>query len=83
HVLDANELIGDFSGWPGLKSIVMVEYFRAEKGKSINLEQRYYICSKELTSSEAGDAVRAHWGIESMHWILDVSLREDACQIYR
>ncbi len=22
-------------------------------------------------------------GIESMHWILDVSLREDACQIYR
>lgn len=83
HVLDANELIGDFSGWPGLKSIVMVEYFRAEKGKSISLEQRYYICSKELTSSEAGDAVRSHWGIESMHWILDVSLREDACQIYR
>jgi predicted transposase YbfD/YdcC len=61
----------------------MVEYFRAEKGKSISHEQRYYICSKELTSGEAGDAVRAYWGIESMHWILDVSLREDACQIYR
>ncbi|WP_264291646.1 transposase [Pectobacterium aquaticum] len=25
----------------------------------------------------------SHWGIESMHWILDVSMREDACQIYR
>ncbi|MGF1685127.1 ISAs1 family transposase, partial [Photobacterium japonica] len=30
-----------------------------------------------------GEAIRAHWGIESMHWILDVSMREDACQIYR
>jgi hypothetical protein len=25
----------------------------------------------------------AHWSIESMHCILDVSMREDACQIYR
>jgi len=28
--------------------------------------------------------VREHWGIENqLHWVLDVSLGEDACQIYR
>lgn len=26
-------------------------------------------------------AVREHWGIESMHWVLDVTMGEDACQI--
>ena len=35
------------------------------------MEYRYYISSAEL--KQAGDAIRAHWGIESMHWILDVS----------
>ncbi|PTQ18621.1 ISAs1 family transposase, partial [Vibrio sp. 10N.286.46.E10] len=39
--------------------------------------------SAELTSEQAREAIRAHWGIESMHWILDVSMGEDACQIYR
>jgi predicted transposase YbfD/YdcC len=28
--------------------------------------------------------VRTHWGIEnSVHWVLDVTLREDACRIRR
>lgn len=61
----------------------MVESFRMEKGKTPKVEHRYYISSKDLTSEQAGQAIRAHWGIESMHWILDVSLQEDACQIYR
>lgn len=42
-----------------------------------------YISSVELTPEQARNAIRAHWGIESMHWTLDVSMREDACQIYR
>lgn len=83
HVLSANQLKGDFTDWPGLKRLVMVESYRTLKGKGSKIEQRYYISSRELTPEQAGDAVRAHWGIESMHWILDVSLQEDACQIYR
>ncbi|MCM0151465.1 ISAs1 family transposase, partial [Photobacterium galatheae] len=83
HVLNASELEGDFSTWSGLTSIVMVENYRAAKGKESELEYRYYISSAELTPEQAGNAIRAHWGIESMHWILDVSMREDACQIYR
>ncbi|EGQ9171312.1 ISAs1 family transposase, partial [Vibrio cholerae] len=83
YVFDSTKLEGDFSRWKGLKSIVMVENFRLEKGKSVSLEYRYYISSKALSAEQASMAVREHWAIESMHWILDVSMNEDACQIYK
>ncbi len=83
YVFDSAKLEGDFSRWKGLKSIVMVENFRLEKGKSVSLEYRYYISSKALNAEQASMAVREHWAIESMHWILDVSMNEDACQIYK
>ena len=29
-----------------------------------------------------GEAVRSHWGVENgLHWVLDVSFREDECRI--
>ncbi|MDD9156723.1 ISAs1 family transposase [Aliivibrio sp. S4TY2] len=78
-----NKLEGDFSRWAKLKSIVMVENFRFEKGKKLDLKYRYYISSKELTAEQAANVVREHRGIESMHWVLDVSMNENACQIYK
>jgi predicted transposase YbfD/YdcC len=48
-----------------------------------NLEYRYYISSKVLTAEQALSATREHWVIESMHWVFDVSMNEDACQIYK
>jgi predicted transposase YbfD/YdcC len=48
----------------------MVEYFRKDKGKkAATLEYHYYISSKGLTAEQASLAIRAHWGIKSMHWI--------------
>lgn len=61
----------------------MVESFRAGKRRDATLEYRSYISSRALTAEKAGHTIRAHWGVESMHWILGVSLKEDACQIYR
>ncbi|MEZ9895627.1 ISAs1 family transposase, partial [Vibrio lentus] len=83
YVFDSTKLEGNFSRWKALKSIVMVENFRLEKGKSVDLEYRYYISSKKLSAEQAAMAVREHWGIESMHWVLDVTMNEDACQIYK
>lgn len=83
HVLSSKALEGNFSRWKGLKSIIMVENFRYSKGKALELEYRYYISSKLLSAEEVTSAVREHWGIESMHWILDVTMAEDACQIYK
>ncbi|NLS58900.1 ISAs1 family transposase, partial [Vibrio aestuarianus subsp. francensis] len=83
YVADSAKLEGDFKRWKGLQRIVMVENYRLVKGKEVDLEYRYYISSKALTGEEAAIAVREHWGIESMHWVLDVSMNEDACQIYK
>src|SRR5438105_4028796 len=38
---------------------------------------RYYIASRYLSGKRFAEAVRGHWGIESMHWTLDVTFRED------
>jgi predicted transposase YbfD/YdcC len=40
-------------------------------------ETRYYILSRYLRGKRFSEAVRGHWGIESMPWVLDVTFRED------
>jgi predicted transposase YbfD/YdcC len=38
---------------------------------------RYYICTRYFSGKRFAEAVRNHWNIESMHWVLDVNFRED------
>ena len=40
-------------------------------------EIRYFILSRYLSGKRFSEAVRGHWAIESMHWVLDVTFRED------
>ena len=40
-------------------------------------EVRYYVLSRYLSGKRFSEAVRGHWSIESMHWVLDVNFRED------
>ena len=41
-------------------------------------EYRYYISSLKEGIGVFSKAVRGHWSVESMHWHLDVTFREDA-----
>jgi len=63
--------------WKGLKSIAM-EKKSIEKDGVKTTEYRYYISSLKGDIETLSRAVRGHWSIESMHWHLDVTFREDA-----
>lgn len=68
--------------WPGCAVIARIDSLRQVKGKTSELEQRYYISSRNLTPSALAEAVRSHWAIENqLHWVLDVTMREDASTI--
>jgi len=60
----------------GLKSLVMT-ITRTERHGKVSQETRYFISSAILSPERAAEAIRGHWGIESMHWVLDVIFRED------
>lgn len=65
--------------WKGLKSIAM-EKKTLVRGEKKTIEYRYFISSLPVEIEELSRAVRGHWAIESMHWHLDVTFREDANQ---
>jgi predicted transposase YbfD/YdcC len=75
HLLDINKK------WQNFKSVGMVESVRIVNGET-TVETRYYISSLDDNAKLFGQSVRSHWGIEnSLHWILDVALREDDSRI--
>lgn len=72
--------------WPGAAQVLRREYWRYDP--ATQREQR--LVSYGITSlpPEAADAAqlrdywRRHWAIENgLHWVKDVLLREDACQV--
>ncbi|MGA8165038.1 MAG: ISAs1 family transposase [Waddliaceae bacterium] len=62
--------------WKDLQSIVMVVSERIINGQA-SIEKRMYISSRKPDAKKHGYFIRGHWGIESCHWILDVSFFED------
>lgn len=62
--------------WEKINGIGMVIRRVEEKG-NITEERAFYLGSVK-TVDEYAYAVRKHWGVESMHWLLDITFREDA-----
>lgn len=62
--------------WSGLKSIAMTRNTITKDGVETR-ETRYFISSLALDVKELARAIRGHWMVESYHWHLDVTFRED------
>ena len=75
----------DIGKWHGLRSVIMVEAERSVRSQGTDewetsTERRLYISSLGVDPKLALEVTRRHWGVESMHWTLDVTYGEDYCR---
>ncbi len=74
--------IASESSYPGqprfknIKTLVKV-YARVEYVDRCSFDTRYYISSAPLDIERIARGARGHWGVESMHWLLDVEFGDD------
>src|ERR1700722_5340391 len=59
-----------------IKTIVKV-HARVEYADRCSFDTRYYISSAPRDIERLASGTRGHWGVESMHWLLDVEFKDD------
>ena len=62
--------------FPGIKTLVQVHRTTEHAGE-IRCETSVYLASMPLDINRIAAAIRGHWGVEAMHWILDVQFNDD------
>jgi len=79
-VYDDFEQTDEMKKWADLCCIGVIEKESEEKGKQTK-EVHYYISSAPLTPENLMKHARLEWGVESMHYLLDVHFAEDKCTV--
>lgn len=81
YTMPAPDTLRTAHEWKGLRSIGMTITYRHENSDG---DIRYYINSFASDAKRFAGAVRGHWGIEnSLHWVMDVTFREDESRIHK
>ena len=62
--------------FPNIKTIVKL-YTRTEYHDRCSFDTHHYICSAPRDIDRIANGARGHWGVESMHWLLDVEFKDD------
>jgi hypothetical protein len=82
--LDASERLAGKIDWPGLAQVCKLTRITHSPG-SDRLEIAYAVTSAPRGMANAAQLLawwRGHWGIENRsHYVRDVTLGEDACQV--
>lgn len=68
-----------YPGEPRFRNIntLLKVHARTEYSDRCSFDTRFYICSAPRDIERLAKAARGHWGIESMHWLLDVEFKDD------
>jgi len=68
-----------YPGQPRFKNIktIVKVLARVEYADRCSFDTRYYISSARLDIERIAKGARGHWGVESMHWHLDVEFGDD------
>ena len=68
-----------YPGQPRFTSIATIVKVdsRTELADRSLFDTRTYICSAPLDIDRIAAGIRGHWGVESMHWLLDVEFKDD------
>jgi len=72
----------DGKKWANLRCLGAI-HTQVEKDGKKSEEWHFYISNKALSAEKLLKHVRLEWGIESMHWLLDVHFREDNCRVLK
>jgi predicted transposase YbfD/YdcC len=67
--------------WKGLACIGAI-HTEFEKGGKTSSEWHYYISSAPLNARSLLRHARLEWGVEAMHWLLDVHWNEDKTRVW-
>jgi predicted transposase YbfD/YdcC len=59
-----------------IKTLLKIED-RTEHADKCTRDTRFFISSAPLDIERLAQAARGHWGVESMHWLLDCTFAED------
>jgi predicted transposase YbfD/YdcC len=68
-----------YPGQPRFKNIktIVKVHARVEYADRCSFDTRYYISSAPRDIERIAKGARGHWGVESMHWLLDVEFGDD------
>ncbi|MDA0821351.1 MAG: ISAs1 family transposase, partial [Proteobacteria bacterium] len=81
--LAITDWLDEAEGWVGAASVIEVERER-HVGGEVTSETQYYLSSLPVAPVQVAETIRSHWGVENqVHWVLDVTFKEDECRIRR